>query len=96
MSLLDEKRITLNTLAQQQDVSSATIWRWAQRGVRGVRLETFAIGGRRYTTKEAFERFVERTTQAAQGRLKPIQKRTSQQTQASMRYAEEELASDGI
>jgi hypothetical protein len=38
--------------------SAATLWRWATRGVGGVRLETYKIGGRRYTTAEALERFV--------------------------------------
>jgi len=36
-------------------------------GARGVKLESFSIGGRRYTTLEAFVRFVEATTAAAAG-----------------------------
>jgi hypothetical protein len=40
--------------------SPATLWRWAAKGVDGVQLETFKIGGRRYTTAEALERFVAR------------------------------------
>lgn len=39
----------------------ATIWRWCQRGVRGVKLETIVVGGRRFTTTEALERFIART-----------------------------------
>jgi hypothetical protein len=38
----------------------ATAFRWAQRGVRGVRLETARVGGTLYTSNEAVERFVER------------------------------------
>jgi hypothetical protein len=38
--------------------STATMWRWAHRGVDGVKLETFKIGGRRYTTAESVEKFV--------------------------------------
>lgn len=41
-----------------EGVSTATIARWIQRGVRGVTLETIAIGGRRCTSREAIERFV--------------------------------------
>jgi len=38
--------------------SYATFWRWWRRGVRGVKLETLLIGGKRYTTAEAMQRFV--------------------------------------
>jgi hypothetical protein len=34
--------------------------RWADRGVRGSRLETVTIGGRRYTSREALARFIAR------------------------------------
>jgi len=40
----------------------ATVWRWVKRGVRGVKLETIVVGGRRYTNVAAIERFVEATT----------------------------------
>jgi len=35
----------------------ATLFRWAQRGIRGVKLETVTQGGARVTTAEAIERF---------------------------------------
>ncbi|QDV34107.1 DUF1580 domain-containing protein [Tautonia plasticadhaerens] len=38
----------------------STIWRWATKGVKGARLETVTIGGSRYTSREAVQRFVER------------------------------------
>ena len=47
----------------------ATIWRWAMKGVRGVRLESFCCGAKRLTSVEALERFVCRTTEAAGGTL---------------------------
>ena len=43
----------------------STVWRWIQRGCRGVRLATVLIGGRRYTSKEAIADFVAGTTAAA-------------------------------
>ena len=39
-----------------------TIRRWACRGVRGVVLESFCVGARRYTSHEAVARFVNATT----------------------------------
>ncbi len=41
-----------------------TIARWARRGCRGIRLETVVIGGRRYSSLEAVERFVTRLSEA--------------------------------
>jgi hypothetical protein len=37
----------------------STLHRWRLRGVRGVRLETCRIGGRRYTSTEALQRFAQ-------------------------------------
>jgi hypothetical protein len=39
--------------------SIETIRRWAAQGVRGVRLESWLIGGRRYTSREAIARFLD-------------------------------------
>lgn len=35
----------------------STLYRWAQRGVRGCRLETIPVGGIRCTSVEALQRF---------------------------------------
>lgn len=40
----------------------SAVYRWAQRGVRGVRLEVIRIGGATYTTREALQRFAEHLT----------------------------------
>jgi hypothetical protein len=39
---------------------TSTLIRWAMRGLRGVRLETVLVGGRRFTSIEAIERFLAR------------------------------------
>ena len=36
----------------------ATVYRWMRTGVRGVVLESCLVGGRRYTSVEALDRFV--------------------------------------
>jgi hypothetical protein len=46
----------------------ATIYRWMLRGVKGVRLETCLVGGKRFTSHEALQRFSEAVTRAAQGK----------------------------
>ena len=44
----------------------STIWRWHRQGVHGIRLETVLVGGTRYSSVEAVQRFIERTTAAAE------------------------------
>lgn len=67
----------------------STVWRWVQRGVRGVTLDTVLIGGRRYTSREALQSFVERSTAAADGGTPPV--RTSRQRERAMQQAEREF-----
>jgi hypothetical protein len=45
--------------------SPVSLWRWHSRGVNGIRLDTVVVGGRRFTTAEAFSEFVRLTTDAA-------------------------------
>ena len=75
-------------------VHKNTLVRWHLKGVKGVHLETVMIGGRRYTSQESIQRFVERTTTAADG--KPTPARTSRQRDLAVKQAEEELSSQGI
>ena len=66
--LFQERRILLTDLAKREDVNVTTAWRWAEKGVRGVKLESFYVGGRRYTSEEAFVRFNSRITMASRCR----------------------------
>ena len=38
-----------------------TVHRWSRKGLRGVRLETVVIGGKRFTTTAALNRFFAET-----------------------------------
>ena len=40
----------------------STLWRWCRRGVKGVRLQTVIVGGRRYTTAPFLSDFVAQLT----------------------------------
>lgn len=48
--------------ANGKKASYASIWRWAQRGVRGHRLPTVLVGGTRYTTTGAIQDWVQQTS----------------------------------
>ncbi|MBX7165135.1 MAG: DUF1580 domain-containing protein [Pirellulales bacterium] len=60
-----EKLLTFNEVAEQLFASwrpdAATWFRWATKGLRGVRLETVKVGGKVLTSREAVHRFVAAT-----------------------------------
>lgn len=70
-------------------VGVATIWRWVQRGVRGIRLETIMVGGTRMTTPEALARFFAEVTAVADSKLTP--RRVARQREQAIEAAEREL-----
>ena len=45
--------------------SEATYYRWLLKGARGVVLDSTVIGGRRYTSREAINRFIEAQNERA-------------------------------
>lgn len=46
--------------------SLQTLYRWASKGCRGIKLEFVCIGGTRCTSREALQRFFDRLTEQAQ------------------------------
>jgi hypothetical protein len=47
----------------------STVYRWITRGIAGIQLETILVGGCRYTSAEALNRFFSQSTLAKQGKL---------------------------
>jgi hypothetical protein len=75
--------------------SLATVWRWVLNGTRAGKLESVLIGGRRFTSVEAIQRFAEQSTAAADGEKAPS--RTSRrQRERDISQAEAELEAAGI
>ena len=50
----------------------ATIYRWAQKGLRGIRLEAIQVGGCRCTSVEGLQRFFDRLTNSDGSVLVPL------------------------
>jgi hypothetical protein len=72
----------------------STIWRWRLKGVRGITLETFLSGGKRYTSVEAIRRFQSRVTAAADG--EPVRSETPRQRERAIERAEREAERLGV
>jgi hypothetical protein len=53
---------TMPGFSKAKTICYRTIWRWAAKGLKGVRLETVCVGGQRYTTREAVQRFLDSLT----------------------------------
>lgn len=70
----------------------ATVWRWIQRGCRGVKLESVLVGGVRYTSQEALGRFFQAVTAAADRQSVT----NSDARERAIAKAEMELDEDGI
>lgn len=75
--------------------SYATWWRWHRRGVGGVKLETIRVGGKRYTTAEAMQRFI--AALSARDRQDTFPANSSPaRRERDQRVAETELRKQGI
>jgi hypothetical protein len=64
-----------------------TIWRWRTKGIRGIRLQTVLIGGRRFVTRKAIEEFIERLTEAAEQRSTEQRQERSEATIVNLKSA---------
>ena len=67
IDLYRETRLPLSHAAKEAGVSICSIRPWILTGRRGIRLESFLIGGRRATTREALHRFYGAVTTAVDG-----------------------------
>lgn len=58
ISLSDARKLPLLRRNGGKSPDISTLVRWALRGVRGRKLQTILVGGRRFTSAEAVARFV--------------------------------------
>ncbi len=74
----------------------ATLYRWAQSGVRGIRLETLCVGATRCTSMEALQRFCDALTAASEPSAGPTPPRQTRQRRQQIEAAERRLTQAGI
>ena len=90
---------TLRRLAEQAKrlqnrPATSTLWRWANKGIRGIFLETVQIGGVTYCSDEALARFLRAINeQADRAKSAP---RSGRERCDSVKKAEAILAKAGI
>ena len=78
--MIDPARETLLTIKQARSLfpnhpSLPTLWRWMLKGVRGCKLDSIRIGGRRFTSQEACQRFMTDSRDAGASNAKVREKR---------------------
>jgi hypothetical protein len=74
----------------------ATLYRWAQTGCRGIRLETLCVGATRCTSMEAMQRFFDALTAQAEHRAAPPAPRMTASRRKAIEAAERRLAKAGV
>lgn len=74
----------------------STIYRWALGGgSHGVKLQSAKVGRKRFTSRQAIQRFVEAVTAAADGEVPPVMP-TRRERRKKMKAAERRLSEAGI
>lgn len=58
-NILDAPRISMSDAAERLGVDVSTAWRWALKGVRGRKLPTIMIGGRRFVLESSLSAWIE-------------------------------------
>lgn len=98
VDLLSETTVTLTEASKRlpNRPHTSTIWRWYKTGIRGRRLETVVVGGRRLTSLEALSRFAGALTADRDGVPATPSPRTSRQRRAAIAAAERQLDAAGI
>ena len=102
--LMDEQIVTFTEAAKLlpkmngKRPHASSIWRWARKGVQGVRLESRRIGGRFVTSIEALERFTEKLAaiDLPDTPAPPAKLPTASARQRAIENAEAECAAAGI
>lgn len=77
-------------------LNPSTLWRWAIRGVKGVKLETLIVGGTRYTSAQALQRFVNASTAVVDDVKPAVPVATVARRKQSALAAERELIAAGM
>ena len=90
-----DDRLSLQELAREEHVAPPTTWRWAMRGVRGLRLPTAMVGNRRVTTRQAYREWCEELTRLAD-RQHGVESVVSPSREKAIAAAEKRLAELGI
>lgn len=77
INVFEDDLVSLTELAKSlpKPPSHGCLWRWHRIGIQGVRLETVVVAGRRYSTRDAFQQFVNATTATLQLRTRPAERR---------------------
>jgi hypothetical protein len=79
---------------------ASSLWRWASKGVRGVKLEHLRVGRRVVTTREALQRFFQAVAEAPKPERPPLRRklrgRTEKQRDRDIERAKENLRARGF
>jgi hypothetical protein len=91
--LADVPKVKWLPIRNEKRVSLATVHRWAQRGLRGVKLRTLRAGGALFTTECWLLQFFEALSEPTNGRANSP---TPRQRKRALERAQRELEAAGF
>ena len=94
MLRLRQSRKAADEALSEMDLQSIAVAKNLKSWLQGQTLETVRIGGRRFTSVEAMERFFSAIDEAAEGFDR--ESRTPKQRELALKSAEEQLRREGI
>lgn len=98
---IDINQETLLTLADAakelprrggRKIHMSTVWRWANRGLKGIKLESIQLGGSTWTSREALQRYADRLS----GNTEPTTDSNTLSTNKQHKAATQRLVKAGI
>ena len=72
-------------------VHLASVYRWANKGIGGVRLETIKVGAKRFTSTQALDRLFNGATKAGQERIEDTPAEIKSRTEKRIEKEAKEL-----
>lgn len=97
IDITDEEILTFTQAAEWlprrrkgKKTSLSTIWRWAECGIKAIKLECIHVGGVICTSTHALQRFFDRIGQARSGGSTPTGPQPTVRTEAQRRKASEQ------
>lgn len=90
LTMGEARKVVASKTGRRMDISS--LWRWAVRGVRGIKLEHIRVGRELRTSRQALDRFYRRLAEAYVDERSPATSITSSRHSA----AEAELEAAGL
>lgn len=98
LDALAEPHLAVPAVAKKLSIHQSTVWRWIIRGLGGIKLATFTVGGKRLVREESLREFLRRRNAMSAGESPDavIPAASTRRRRREVVAADHELASEGL